>query len=908
MLKHYYHKHDDDSVGIYGGTNQRAQSFTPDTSFTCSGISVFFRITGIPAGTLSLNLYLADGSGNPMGGALRTATVAYDSGIDGVYPGCPLRFVFDVGYYLQASTQYVFVVSLSGGSVSSCLNPLFKTVGDYAGGNAKTSTNGGASWTDTGHDLVFDLWDQIDINVSYLFAVASNVGGGNASRLFKIYRDGGGHSTIAQAISATGNYGTDIKKSSTHFYWVTSINTGGTIRRYTPDLVYDAGWGSNSTGRALNQFDVSDDNYIVFAGMYTTGFWMLKDEAWTTLASVTAPTGYGMNGAWVGNNGCDFAIACGGNGAGGWQNGTRYKKTDGTNLFSYWSNGQTLGRCTGDHVTGDAFNINGSPYNTIRRYKYNADAYWWQCTLSPATGGITDLVYDSETNLLFLACDKGAASYSLTRVIGSTVGGGTQGITYDTGANSKCVRLTRAGTLLVGGVSGTDEDAGLSTLRELDTDFNVIWRFDSNFTTTISGVVEAVVNFVQIAPRVEGEGTVLGWPGNPISPVSYVPIPLFPLGVRPETPLLEHLQFMTKIHRRLNGTEQRLVLRKCPRILLEASFADKRQTVESYLYDRAMDHMAVPFWHEPAFVVTPVVGGDDHAHVNTTALSQFKVGEYAMVVGPDGSWEAREVASFTADTIVFTDDLAGSYDVKSEVLPLYRCWAENIRVDKVQDWAQYDMKLLVQPVDNNLGLAPYIDGELILTTVNALSHLQQSWTRPHYRVDGHTGLVNNSCLLTHADQGSMLGWVTHNRTELWELRQLLYRLCGKGVAFNLASFQRELIANQNLAMGSTALNVENCGYTEFVQNRRGTLRVVLLDGTVMSKTVVSSRVMSPSTERITVNSVWPSTIAPSQIDRIEYLDLVRLDTDDVVIKHRNAIGWASCEVPIVHVYPQLAEE
>jgi hypothetical protein len=870
---------------------------------------VFFRQTGTPVGTLSLNLYLADGSGNPMGGSLRSATVAYDTGIDAVYPGCPLRFVFDVGYYLQASTQYVFVVSLSAGSVVHCLNPLFKTTGDYAGGNAKTSINGGASWSDTSGDLVFDLWDQVDIGVSYLFAVSSNVGGLSSSRLFKIYRDSGGHSTIAQTIIRSGDWGTDIRKSATHFYWVTSTSNNGSMRRYTPDLVYDAVWGERGTNRKLSQFDISDDNYIVFCGIYTTGYWFLKNEAWTTLATVTAPSSYALNGTWVGNGACDFAVVGGGQGGGGYNDALRYKKTDGTSLLSYWGAGNNLGVCTGDHITGDAFHTNGSPWNNIRRYRYNADAYWWQCTLSPLTGGINDLVYDSDSSLLFVACTKGSAGYSLTRIWGGT-GAGTQDGTYDTGGNSRCVRLTRSETILVGGVSGTDEDGGLSTLRELDMNLDLIWRFDPNFTTAIDGVVEAVVNFVQISPRVEGEGTLLGWPGNPISPISpisYVPIPVSPLGVRPETPLQEHLQFLTKIHRRLNGTEQRLALRKCPRIFLETSFADRRQIVESYLYDRAMDHMAVPFWHEPAFVITPIVAGDDHAHVNTTALSQFKVGEYAMVIGPDGSWEAREVASFTADQVVFTDELAGSYDVKSEVLPLYRCWAENIRVDKIHDWAKYDMKLLIQPVDNDLGLAPYLDGELTLSTVNALSNLQQSWTRPHYRIDGNTGLVNNSCLLAYADEGSVLGWVTHNRTELWELRQLLHRLCGMGVAFNLASFQRELIANQNLAIGSTALYIENCGYTEFVQNRRGSLRVVLLDGTVIPKTVVSSNVMSPVTERIIVNSAWPSTIAQAQIDRIEYLDLVRLDTDDVVIRHRNAIGWASCEVPIVHVYPQLVE-
>jgi hypothetical protein len=270
-----------------------------------------------------------------------------------------------------------------------------------------------------------------------------------------------------------------------------------------------------------------------------------------------------------------------------------------------------------------------------------------------------------------------------------------------------------------------------------------------------------------------------------------------------------------------------------------------------------------------------------------------------MLLRVDGTYDVVEVLTVAPTELTFDGIVLHDYPIRAEVLPVSRCWADSIAVSKQLDYAAYDMKLAIEPVNNDLGLTAYVDGELSITDVNYGGPLEETVARPHYRLDGGYGLMSQTVILGHSDRGSTLGFRTRSRAELWALREKLYRLQGRAVAFYLATFAEELTANAGLTIAQSVLNIERCGYTEFVQNRRGRLRIHLAGGSVLSRNVLSSKVISPTTERLTMTSAWGATVALADIERIEYLELVRLDTDDVVLRHRNALGWASCEVPVV---------
>jgi hypothetical protein len=320
--------------------------------------------------------------------------------------------------------------------------------------------------------------------------------------------------------------------------------------------------------------------------------------------------------------------------------------------------------------------------------------------------------------------------------------------------------------------------------------------------------------------------------------------------------------------------------------------------MENLLFGQAMDYMAAPFWHEPVWLTQAMPTGSDTAYVTSTAYSQFKAGQWALAISPSGGYNLLKVVTVGANQLTFSNLTTQLFKVRHEIIPVSQCVAESIAVSERMTHSVYDMKVLVEPIDNDLGMSPYQDGELVITDVNYVKNLKGTYSRPHYRQDSLGGGFLQTVLANHADKGSMVGFVTHNRSELWQLRTMLNRLGGKRTSFFLASFSKEIIPSLGLETAGTTLTIEACGYTDFAQGGRGKIRVVLTNGTVIERIVLSSVYISGAAERLTVDAAWGQTVTVDDIDRIEYLDLVRLDTDDVMIVHQNAIGSAYCEAPV----------
>ena len=170
----------------------------------------------------------------------------------------------------------------------------------------------------------------------------------------------------------------------------------------------------------------------------------------------------------------------------------------------------------------------------------------------------------------------------------------------------------------------------------------------------------------------------------------------------------------------------------------------------------------------------------------------------------------------------------------------------------------------------------------------------ESYAMKTVLVDGGTGIAQTFTTNTRGRRVSRKEWITESRQKLWEVRQLLHYLRGRQISFYLPTFSKELTPSQDLANASTALDVVNNGYTTFTQSRqpRDEIRVVETDGTTYDRSVVSSAELSADEERLTVSSAWPSTIAKGDVERIEILEKVRLESDRVRLTHGELCGDA----------------
>lgn len=382
------------------------------------------------------------------------------------------------------------------------------------------------------------------------------------------------------------------------------------------------------------------------------------------------------------------------------------------------------------------------------------------------------------------------------------------------------------------------------------------------------------------------------------------------LPIRPEAPLREHIIWETKILTAVEGDEQRIANREYPRGEFEFTFKDGIRRVEMILFDRQSKLLAVPAWHEPSFMTSAGAIDDVTINVDETRYSNLYAGGYAVVFQDEYTFDALKIDSLTSTTITFESGLTAAFEKNTQVMPLLAAWAEPTTsiVKAAYNDQTTNVKLHVSAVNHNIASAaafniynskPFLDDPNYLPS----GRLQEALRTKVYVLDNSTGDREQFSLWQRAVRNSAKGFKTNTRKELWEMRQLLHFLKGQQVSFYIPTFTKDLVPRSTLIISSSTFTMDNIGYTNNVGNRwpKKVFRLHLKDGTILTRTIQNSSEVSTAVEQLTVDVVWPYNIEPADIERVEFLTKVRFATDDIVIVHYNALGWAECVVPVVEV-------
>lgn len=476
-------------------------------------------------------------------------------------------------------------------------------------------------------------------------------------------------------------------------------------------------------------------------------------------------------------------------------------------------------------------------------------------------------------------------------------------ITLTTGVKyAICVHVTSglfawrhdsSGATYTGGVAGTSADNGVTwTARSFrDMRFLVYSYSEDAVVFTGTGTLEVSVDF----------GGIL-------------------IPYRPEAPLTEVYEFKTSIHANEDGSEQRMALRKIPRRSWIIKIAAGSQEIESLLFGKQAESLYFPAWHDPAFLSATVGIGDVAIPVSATEFREFENNLRVVLIKDERNYHLATVASFDATTVNIVPGVTQEFFAKMQVIPVKRVFVDGpvsvgrdlvnrkvfsmtlLSLDDTQDIVEY------VAIPGTGTLIPigwnYYDDKIILDDPCWVDgSITESRTHNVHRIDGNTGLINQFSGWDTNKRGSVKGFVTHTRQELWRIRQLLYYLQGRCVSFYAPTFDKDLIPNAALSSASDNLYIENANYTRDVDCRdpRVHIRVVLTDGSVIERNITNAQEVSAEQELLTVDAVWGQDVALVSIDRIEFFELVRIDTDEIKIVHQNALGCAQITFPIVGV-------
>ena len=387
----------------------------------------------------------------------------------------------------------------------------------------------------------------------------------------------------------------------------------------------------------------------------------------------------------------------------------------------------------------------------------------------------------------------------------------------------------------------------------------------------------------------------------------------------PEAPIRETLAFLTDILPALNGEEQRVSLRKNPRQVFELEIyredGAERARMENLLFDWQSRSFGLPVWHEGTRLTADVTNGDTTINVQSTAYADYRVGGLAIVLKNDLVLDALEVDSFTSTTITFTSPVGNDYDADDPDVNVYPLRVAVMRDkesgEKYQvNLTKWQFRFLV--TDNRADIADAgtwntYNSKIIFDDNNLIAGTHPQVLEKNIEViDGETGKRVQFSSWARGKRGSMKGFLSNSRQQLWALRQILHYLRGRQVSFYLPTFQKDLVPVANLANATNNLDVTHVNYNSFVRERNPNkrIRVHLTNGTTYDRTITGSASLTSTTERLTVDTNWPTDIDVADVARIEYLQLVRFDTDQFSIEHEDANGQARLFAPVKTVFDE----
>ena len=381
-----------------------------------------------------------------------------------------------------------------------------------------------------------------------------------------------------------------------------------------------------------------------------------------------------------------------------------------------------------------------------------------------------------------------------------------------------------------------------------------------------------------------------------------------------ESPMQETLAFLTNIIPGLSGIEQRIALRKQPRQLFEVMYkldGNDRQRMQALLMDWTANVFGFPLQNEVLLTTAAASVGATVYQVTAADDVDLRVDGLAAIITDANTFDVISIVSKTDTSITASDPSLNAYPVGTKLMPLRTA---NILRMVSAAMAQKELetfKVTFEVTDNDTGAlagstAAYstFNGRVLFDGCNVMTgEVAEQYKRRIYRIDNKTGVVHVGSTWDRGKRSSQKGFVLRNRSEILSFRKAMISIGGRWTAFYIPTFNDDLEVKATLGVGSDTMDVERIEYERFIQSREPkiTFKISFTDGTSLVREVQSAAGVDATTERLTLDTTWPSTRTVDEVERVQFYELSRFDADNIRIQYPR-IGLATCQMPVIGVF------
>ena len=367
--------------------------------------------------------------------------------------------------------------------------------------------------------------------------------------------------------------------------------------------------------------------------------------------------------------------------------------------------------------------------------------------------------------------------------------------------------------------------------------------------------------------------------------------------LEPSFDVNEIYTFKTDVQTGIDGTEQRTALRDLPRLSYTMPYRAVElvmQFAENQFYEWAARLWAIPVWTDLTDTTSDVAALDTTINVVSTDDRDFRAGsgELGIIYDNFENFEAFEIATVNATSLVLAQPIQGAFSVGAAVMPVRFAYLRGPL--RTQPWVvnlrdmnfQWDVLESIDWGDSFAGLPttykslPFFDQ---LLEMNGLQY-PRSFDKRFQRVDSEIGLFDQFITQSYPVVMEGAQFNPESRTAVADLKRLLMSFRGKQKVAWFETHRDDFQIEQDLLAGQDLMRVKITNYTLFLNDDKRTRADIIvryIDGGFDLREILSATLIPGSHEELQVDTSFSQDVSAANVDRISFVVKRRLDVDEL---------------------------
>lgn len=354
----------------------------------------------------------------------------------------------------------------------------------------------------------------------------------------------------------------------------------------------------------------------------------------------------------------------------------------------------------------------------------------------------------------------------------------------------------------------------------------------------------------------------------------------------------ESLAWKTDVLVAHDRTEQRIQLRTLPRrawdLKLLVSGAARRK-LEAWMGLRKTRYLFAPVWRDETRITAPITAGYSTVQVDTRYLD-FAVGRWLAVYDAWDHFEIRTVTGIGIDYVAVDTPFAFDWPAGSLVAPCrYGLGIEQRRVSRfTEEVGDYRIRFeaLNESAMPAIASPELYRSEVVCPFVPSWSDAEEAMDNKWVRLDNDTGLIEYDIQSVEPVLSRPASFLLTNRADIDLFLRWLFYCAGRLSPFWLAANDRGFELARPAGSGATTIVIEPIGYEYILSGSlaREHIEMITVGGDIIRRRITAVETLPNGLEQLTVDSGLPVDVSAATLNRCAWLELCRLDSDNVELK------------------------